>query len=191
MLQNKHRRWSSPEYFPSWWFYIIVSWWLEIYFQQALNPEVILLSDGSPADIYVYCLLSQKCLFAFPNILPGSTREFWMVWKIQEVNWGCQESSSRLIISVDSRRKRSRLAGRVMQVSRWCGHKLNELQIGFQTLLHLKPSKQRDVATDFIINSKNIYHEGREGTKIQHVVVLEMWNSLWHCTPTVVKEMNY
>jgi hypothetical protein len=29
-----------------------------------------------------------------------------MLWKIQEVNWGCQESSTRLIISVDCRRKK-------------------------------------------------------------------------------------
>ena len=105
LLQNKHRRWWSPEHFPSWWYYIRVSWWLEIYFEQALNPEVILPSDGSPADIYVYPLPGQKRLSTFPNFLPASTREFWMVWKIQEVNWGCQESSSRLIISVDSRRK--------------------------------------------------------------------------------------
>lgn len=56
--------------------------------------------------------------------------------------------------------ERNRLAGWVMQISRWLGHKLNELHIGFQILLHLMPSKQHDVVADFII--KLFYRHGRK-----------------------------
>jgi hypothetical protein len=50
------------------------------------HPELILSGGGSAAKIYVNSFLGQKNFFSFPNILLGSTREFWMLWKIQEVN---------------------------------------------------------------------------------------------------------
>lgn len=127
----------------------------------SLEPPAHASQWCAAVEICVYSPLSQKTLFAFPNTLLSS-REFWRIWKFQEVNWGCQESSTRLIISVDSRRKKQ--AGWLSKADKQMARaQVKWTECRLPNSPASKVIKHHDAAADFIIDLMSVCHDEEEG----------------------------